>query len=347
MRNGKKNIHDLDFEQLKQQLESWSEPDYRVVQIWEGLYQQLWSTPECFTNIPLSLREKLAVSFAFGTLTPEKTLESDDRNTSKTLYRLDDDHAIETVIMHYKDRVTACVSSQVGCGMGCSFCATGTMGFKRNLSQGEIIEQVIKSDMILRNNGRKLSNVVFMGMGEPLHNLSNVMGAIHLLNDSRGYGMGARRFTISTVGLVPGIQLLIKENSQVNLAISLHAADDHLRDTLIPINQKYPISELMRVCDKYLSKTRRRITIEWALIDGINDSDEQARKLVDLIGGKLFHVNLIQLNPVKHYSGSPATDQRTKDFQQVLTQAGISTTIRLRRGIDISAGCGQLASKSP
>jgi 23S rRNA (adenine2503-C2)-methyltransferase len=343
----KKSIYDLEFSELKHQIENWNEPDYRAVQIWEGLYQQLWDSADKFSNIPLLLREKFAEEYAFGSITPGKSEISKDGFTVKTLYRLSDNLAIETVIMHYKDRITACISSQVGCGMGCHFCATGAMGFKRNLSRGEIIEQVVKSDLILRENDRKITNVVFMGMGEPFQNYSKVMGAIRLLNDPRGYGMGARRFTISTVGLVPGIQRLIEENSQTNLAISLHAADDDLRDDLIPINRTYPLSDLMQVCDEYISKTRRRITIEWALIDGVNDNDEQARKLVSLIGGKLFHVNLIQLNPVKHYSGSPASDRKAKEFQQILSQSGISATIRLRRGIDISAGCGQLASKSP
>ena len=343
----KNNIYDLEFSELKHQTDAWNEPDYRAVQIWEGLYQQFLESPDDFTNIPLPLRKKLDEGFSFGALKPEKFEESEDGFTAKTLYRLDDNYAIETVIMHYKDRITACISSQVGCGMGCHFCATGAMGFKRNLSRGEIIEQVIKSNLVLRENKRKLSNVVFMGMGEPFQNYSMVMGAIKLLNDPRGFGMGARRFTISTVGLVPGIQRLIEENLQANLAISLHAADDDLRDALIPINRKYPLSDLMRVCDNYISKTRRRITIEWALIDGVNDNDEQARKLAGLIGGKLFHVNLIQLNPVKHYSGSPSTDRRAQEFQQILNQSGITTTIRLRRGIDIAAGCGQLASKSP
>ena len=343
----KKNIYDIDIGDLKKKIISWNEPEYRVVQIWEGLYKQFWNSPDDFTNIPLPLRDKLDESFVFGTLTAEKTLKSGDGTTSKTLYRLGDNHAIETVIMHYRDRDTACISSQVGCGLGCSFCATGAMGFTRNLSRGEIIEQVIKSDTILRNVGKKLSNVVFMGMGEPFQNYSMVMGAIQFLNDPLGYGMGARRFTISTVGIIPGIQRLIKENSQVNLAISLHAADDGLRNILIPINQSYPLSELLKVCDEYLAVTRRRITIEWALIDGVNDSDEQAKKLVRLIGGKLYHVNLIRLNPVNHYSGSPASDRRAKEFQQILIQGGITATIRLRRGIDISAGCGQLASKTP
>jgi 23S rRNA (adenine2503-C2)-methyltransferase len=342
----KNNIYDLLFPELKQQIISWNEPEYRAVQIWEGLYQQLWMAPDEFSNIPLALREKLIENYNFGSLRPEKSLVSEDGNTSKVLYRLDDENAIETVIMHYKDRVTACISSQVGCGIGCSFCSTGTMGLIRNLSQGEIVEQVIKADYRLRKTGKKLSNVVFMGMGEPLQNYSNVIRAVKLLNDSRGYRMGARRFTISTVGLIPGIQRLIEEDSQVNLAISLHAADDHLRDNLVPINKKYPISKLMEVCYQYLNKTRRRITIEWALIDQINDTEEQARKLAELIGGKLFHVNLIQLNPVEHYQGSPASDQRASEFRNILTKSGIATTIRLRRGIDISAGCGQLALTS-
>jgi 23S rRNA (adenine2503-C2)-methyltransferase len=342
----KANIYDLTFYELQQLIDTWNEPDYRSIQIWEGLYQQLCNHPGDISNIPLALRNKLAERFEFGYLQSKKRLQSEDGNTVKTLYRLNDSLAIETVIMHYSDRITACVSSQVGCGIGCKFCATGTMGFKRNLSQGEIIEQVIKSDLKLRKEGKKLSNVVFMGMGEPFLNYKMVMGAIRLLNDYRGYGMGARRFTLSTVGIIPGIQRLIEEKSQVNLAVSLHAADDKLRDTIIPINTKYPISDLMRICDEYINITKRRVTIEWALIKGLNDTEDQALKLTRLLSGKLYHVNLIQLNPVEHYSRSAATDEQAKNFQQLLSGSGISTTIRLRRGIDILAGCGQLVSKS-
>ena len=238
------------------------------------------------------------------------------------------------------------MSSQVGCAMGCGFCATGEMGFSRNLSSGEIVQQIIRSAYLLSLEDKTLTNVVFMGMGEPFHNYLAVKEAILRLNDPDGFGFGMRRFTVSTVGVVPGIQKFQDEDWQVNLAISLHAADDELRTSLVPINKKYPISTLMKTCDQYLQQTGRRISIEWALIDNVNDSLDQARKLVELVESKLYHVNLIRLNPVDHYPGKPAADQRAKDFQSVVSDAGISCTMRLRRGIDIQAGCGQLANKS-
>jgi len=220
------------------------------------------------------------------------------------------------------------------------------MGLTRNLSQGEIVEQVVLTAVDLKTNGRTLTNVVFMGMGEPFQNYRAVLGAIHVLNNSRGFGMGARRFTISTVGLIPGIKHFTEENTQINLAISLHAADDELRSSIVPINKKYPISQLLAACEEYIHTTGRRITIEWALMDSINDTEDQANKLVSLISGMLVHVNLIQLNPVAHYTGEPALDHETHRFQNILIDAGIPCTIRLRRGIDIQAGCGQLASVS-
>ena len=338
------NIFDLGFEDLHKLIVSWKEPEYRASQIWEGLYKNLWSTPEEFSNIPLPLRNRLTQAYQFSSLSPEKRLNSNDGFTTKFLFRLSDDTAIETVIMEYSDRITICISSQVGCGMGCSFCATGNMGFSRNLSSGEIIEQVIKIAQDLDGNNKRLTNVVFMGMGEPFQNYQAVLSAIKTLNHPSGFGMGARRFTISTVGLVPGIKQFTEDNTQINLAVSLHAADDDLRSSFMPINRKYGISELMSTCDDYINKTNRRVTIEWALIDGVNDTSSQAKKLTKLVRNKLYHVNLIQLNLVKHYQGVPSAEENARSFQKILIDAGVSCTIRLRRGIDISAGCGQLAS---
>ncbi len=340
------NLYDLSFEGLTNLLQEFKQPAFRAKQIWQGIYQSLWSDMADFSNLPLSLREQISNQYNLAGLTLEKKLSSRDGKTHKYLYSLDDGKAIETVLMAYHNRNTVCISSQVGCALGCKFCATGNMGFIRNLSSGEIVEQVIKSAAILMANGNKLTNVVFMGMGEPFHNFQAVQEAIAILNDPGGFGMGKRRFTISTVGIVPGIKNLTQERSQINLALSLHAADDRLRSKIVPINSKYNISALMRACDEYLEITKRRITIEWALIDGVNDTVEQARMLVDLIKGKLFHVNLIQLNPVDHYSGKPALDLNARRFQKIVEAAGITCTIRLRRGIDIQAGCGQLASKT-
>ena len=340
------NLYDLKFAALIDLLQELNQPAFRAKQIWQGIYQNLWTNLADFSNLPLTLRGQISSQFNLGCLTLEKELSSTDGQTHKFLYRLEDGSAIETVLMAYHDRNTVCISSQVGCALGCKFCATGNMGFVRNLSSGEIIEQVIKSAAILSSNDEKLTNVVFMGMGEPFRNYQAVSEAIAVLNDPDGFGMGKRRFTISTVGIVTGINKLTEERSQVNLAISLHAADDQLRSKIVPINAKYNISALMTACNAYLETNSRRITIEWALIDGVNDTDEQARKLVNLIKGKLFHVNLIQLNPVDHYPGKPAMDQNARRFQKIVEAAGIPCTIRLRRGIDIQAGCGQLASQT-
>jgi len=331
------NLYDLSFEELKEVLQELNQPAFRAKQIWQGIYQNLWTDMADFSNLPLSLRDQLSSQYKLGGLTLEKKLSSTDGQTQKYLYRLDDGLAIETVLMGYRDRNTVCISSQIGCAMGCKFCATGNMGLIRNLTAGEIIEQVIKSAAILLTDGHKLTNVVFMGMGEPFHNYKAVKDSIELLNDPGGFGMGMRRFTISTVGIIPGIKTLTNERSQTNLAISLHAADDQLRSKIVPINSKYSLSALMKACDEYLETTKRRITIEWALIDGVNDTAEQARKLVNLIKGKLFHVNLIQLNPVDHFSGRPALDQSARKFQKIIEGSGIPCTIRLRRGIDIQA----------
>lgn len=336
-------MFDLDFAELSEIILDWNEPAYRAQQIWQGIYQKYWISSLEFTTLPLALRNKLDRHFVFGTLNPEKELQSNDGLTKKILYRLHDKSAIETVLMGYADRNTVCISSQVGCGMGCNFCATGNMGFIRNLSRGEIVEQVIKTAADLGQNGKSLTNVVFMGMGEPFNNYQPVMDAVQILNDPKGLGMGKRRFTISTVGLVPGIKRFTDENTGINLAISLHAADDVLRSSIVPINRKYPILELMAACRQYIQKTNRRITFEWALIDGVNDTADQARKLSKLVDGMLVHVNLIQLNPVAHYGGKPAEEEKAHIFQKILADEGIGCTIRLRRGIDIQAGCGQLA----
>lgn len=340
------NLYDLTLKDIKRYISELNEPSFRVDQIWQGLYQKGWNQIDDFTPLPKSLRDSISQRFVLGELRLEKELISEDGSTRKFLYRLRDGAAIETVLMTYTDRQTVCISSQVGCAMGCSFCATGNMGFSRNLTRGEIIEQVLLTSALLRQEKKSLTNVVLMGMGEPFHNYDTVMSAIRVLNDPHGFNLGMRRFTISTVGLVPEIKRFAEEQTQINLALSLHAADDQLRSKIVPINRKYPLDVLMAACDEYLEKTNRRLTIEWALIEGVNDGPAQARKLAQLLGGKLYHVNLIQLNPVKHYAGLPAQEERTARFQQILRQAGLPCSIRLRRGIDIQAGCGQLASQS-
>ncbi len=241
-------IYDLDFEALREVVVAWKEPAFRTKQIWQGLYRQLWDTPEQFSNLPANLRSKLAQEFSFSHLTPSQVAHSSDRETVKTLFTLPDQKAIEAVLMRYESRRTLCISTQAGCAMGCVFCATGQMGFKRHLSSGEIVEQVLHYARTLQAQGEAVTNIVVMGMGEPFHNYDATLDAIDRLNHPEGMNLGARRFTISTVGLIPMIERFASEERQVNLAISLHAADDETRSALLPVNRKYPIADLIQAC---------------------------------------------------------------------------------------------------
>jgi 23S rRNA (adenine2503-C2)-methyltransferase len=341
----KKNFFNSDLLELEQLFDSWGEPRYRASQVWDAVYKQLKIKPDRISNIPKSLRGKLDDHFSFENLRAEVNLSSSDTQTMKTLFRLEDENAIETVLMRYKNRRTLCISSQSGCALGCVFCATGQMGLRRNLSSGEIVEQVVNFERILRSQDDGLTNVVVMGMGEPFHNYRATLEAIDRLNHPDGMKMGARRFTISTVGLIPQMLRFANEKRQVNLAVSLHAADDDLRSSMLPINIKYPLRDLMEACRQYVDITHRRITFEWALIDGVNDSLQHADQLFNLINGMLCHVNIIPLNPTDGYRGNPTSSSQAELFQSQLVQHGIPCTIRVRRGIDIHAGCGQLASK--
>jgi len=339
-------IYDLDLPQLEETLHSWGQPAYRAKQIWQGLYQHLWDKAAQFTSLPLSLREQLEENFSFSHLQPETVLDSTDGETRKTLFRLPDKQPLEAVLMRYVKRRTLCISTQAGCAMGCVFCATGQMGFRHHLSSGEIVEQVLYYARPLKEDGERVTNVVVMGMGEPFHNYEATLAAIERLSHPEGFNLGARRFTISTVGLVPMIRRFTKERLQVNLAISLHGADDELRSSMLPVNRKYPLEQLMAACREYVDQTHRRITFEWALVREVNDTPEQARKLARLLKGLLCHVNVIPLNPTAQYAGQATTLERARAFQAILEENGINCTIRLRRGIDIQAGCGQLAGKA-
>jgi len=338
-------IYDLDRNTLVEHLQSWGEPRYRAEQIWKGLYQNLWRSPQEFTVLPKSCRNRIDNEFCFSHLTPGAVRQSTDRATLKTLFNLPDGRAIEAVWMRYAQRNTLCISTQSGCAMGCAFCATGQMGFQRHLSSGEIIEQVIYYTRLVRARHEQITNVVVMGMGEPFHNYDATLEALDRLNDAQGYNLGARRFTISTVGIVPAIRRFTQEKRQYNLAVSLHAADDELRSTLVPINRKYPLDELLDACWEYVSATGRRISFEWALIQDVNDGIDQAARLASRIKGRLCHVNLIPLNPTRRYPGQASPRMRAIAFRQELERRGIPCTIRLRRGIDIQAGCGQLATE--
>jgi 23S rRNA (adenine2503-C2)-methyltransferase len=339
-------VFDLDLPALSSLLAEWGEPAYRARQVWEGLYQHLWASPHDFTSLPSGLRQKLSEDLDFSHLSLETTLDSSDGETRKSLFRLPDNQPIEAVLMRYKQRRTLCISTQAGCAMGCVFCATGQMGFRRNLTSGEIVEQVIYYARMLKEKGEHVTNVVVMGMGEPFHNYDATLGAVDRLNDPQGFNLGARHFTISTVGLVPAIRRFAAEHRQVNLAVSLHAADDNLRVSMLPVDRRYPIEQVLAAVREYVEQTHRRITFEWALIYDVNDTPEQAVKLANLLKGLLCHVNVIPLNPTSKFGGKATTRERALAFQAVLEQRGIPCTIRLRRGIDIQAGCGQLAGNA-
>jgi 23S rRNA (adenine2503-C2)-methyltransferase len=336
---------DQTLAELSQLLKDWGEPQFRAQQVWQGVYSNYWSRPDEFSNLPAVLRERLFSFFDFLVLKPINTLESADKYTLKTLFKLADDNLIEAVLMKYDRRNTLCISTQVGCAMDCVFCATGKLGFTRHLSSGEIVGQVMYYARQLATQQQTISNVVIMGMGEPFHNYENTLKAIDTIGDPQGFNFGARRITISTVGLVPAINRFTQEKRQVNLAVSLHAADDATRTSLLPVAKAYLLDELISACREYTIHTGRRITFEWALIRGVNDTPAQAELLIRLVKGLLCHVNLIRVNPTPGYQGEPTSYAQAVQFQQALTRAGIPCTLRQRRGIDIQAGCGQLLAK--
>ena len=361
-------IFDLTQEELTNLLKGWNEPAYRAKQVWQGIYQHFYDSPEQFSNLPKSLREQMADQFTFSPFEVKTFLDSSDGFTRKTLFELPDKNLIESVLMRYgdpadnpqitasapnsenlrgaKNRRTLCISTQAGCAMGCVFCATGQMGFKRHLSSGEIVAQVMYYARMLKDVNESVTNIVFMGMGEPFHNYDNTMAAVDRLNDPDGFNFGARRFTISTVGLVPQIRRFADEKRQVNLAISLHAAEDDERLAIMPVNKRYKIEDVIEACKYYVEQTGRRVTFEWALINGVNDTPEVAKRLASRLRGLMCHVNAISLNPTTGYPGTATDRQRAIIFKETLEQAGIPCTIRMRRGIDIQAGCGQLAGQS-
>lgn len=345
----------------------WGEPAYRVAQIQRWIYNGLAGDFEAMTDLPRSLRERLKSSARIGTLVPLGEQTSADGLTRKVLFELHDGQTLETVLMQYADepdpakdadarevysesiRRTVCVSTQVGCPIGCPFCATGQAGFVRNLSCAEIIAQVLYFARDAKAMGYEqmpVTHVVIMGMGEPLNNFDATWQAVETLTDPSRFGLGARRITISTSGLIPGMQRLINLRSQVNLAVSLHAADDELRNRLVPINRRYPLPALMEKCREYVAKTHRRITFEYALMEGVNDQLDQARAVARLVRGLLCHINLIPLNPTAYTTYRRPSYDQVRAFERVLRKAGIPTTLRVEKGIEIAAGCGQLRQKA-
>jgi 23S rRNA (adenine2503-C2)-methyltransferase len=322
------------------------EPPWRVGQVWEGLYRRVMDPSE-MTELPRRLRCQLAEEPALApALRLERESAADRGWTRKWLWSLADGNQVETVLMHYGDRSTVCVSSQAGCAMGCGFCATGQAGFRRNLRIGEIVEQVARAMRCCRQlvPPRRLSNVVFMGMGEPLANYRQLGGAIDRIQSE--LGISARHLTISTVGLVPGIRRLAEDRLRVGLAVSLHAANDALRDRLVPVNRRYPLATLMDACGRYRSRTRRRVSFEWALMDDLNDSPTDAAELADLARPLGAHVNLIPLNPTPGWPAKATPPDRVRAFQGELAARSVNATVRRNRGTDIDAACGQLAGRT-
>lgn len=336
-------LYDLDREAFGNVLDG--EPRYRLDQLWSGLYEQL-ADPADITNLPKKLRARLEAELPTA-LTKVTESVSDKGDTVKFLWELEGGSRVETVLMLYPDRATVCVSSQAGCAMGCGFCATGQAGFTRHLTVGEIVEQVVRASQKAAESNRRVSNIVFMGMGEPMANLDRVWSATERIHGD--IGLSARHITISTVGLIPGIRAMRDLPLPVNLAVSLHAANDELRNELVPINKRYPISDLLDACAEYLDVKNRRVSFEWAMIDGVNDRASDAEELAELCL-KLrpsAHVNLIPLNPTPGYPTKGTPLKKVYEFRDLLEKFGANATVRQNRGTDIDAACGQLAAGQP
>ena len=328
--------YDVTRDELAQLLES--EPAYRVRQGWDGLHVRA-QRPGELTELPATLRSALEAALP-PALHELSRQSADDGQTTKWLWALSDEAQVETVLMRYPDRVTVCVSTQAGCAMACQFCATGQAGFQRQLTQGEIVEQVAVA--MREATPRRVSNIVFMGMGEPLANYDRVWGAVERLHGDMG--LSARHLTLSTVGIVPGIRRLAAESLPVNLAVSLHAANDVLRNELVPINRRYPLAMLAEACAEYVAATGRRLSIEWAMIDGVNDRENDATELAAFARPLGAHVNLIPLNPTPGYPVVGSPRDQVRRFRDDLTGLGVNATIRITRGAEIDAACGQLAA---
>ncbi len=340
--------------QLVELLAQWGQPAFRAKQIYRQLHVNLAASPEEMTDLPKSLRDRLAAETRIGSLVCSAVHEGDGGLTRKALFKLADGSPVESVLMVYPDRATVCVSSQSGCPMACVFCATGKLGFLHDLTPGQIVEQVYWAARLLRAPSfdiHRLTNAVFMGMGEPFNNYANWRAAVDILHDPDGFNMGARSFTVSTVGLVPGIRKLAEDELPINLAISLHAPEDDLRTAMMPVNKRYPIRDLLSAVRDYTEKTGRRVSFEYVLLQEKNDSPDQADLLGRLlresgIRTTLMHVNLIPWNPVPGTPLGRSHRRRVLAFQEGLHAHGIPCTVRVERGVEIGAACGQLAGTS-
>jgi 23S rRNA (adenine2503-C2)-methyltransferase len=333
-------ITDLSRTELADWCAQHGEQPFRAEQIRRWIFGKRVSSFDEMHDLPKPLRSALVAEFRLLGASIDRHLVSAD-GTEKLLLRLADGNPIECVLMREPERRTVCLSTQVGCGMGCVFCASGLLGLTRNLSKGEIIEQVLRLDRLLGPDER-ITNVVVMGIGEPLANLKSVLPAMETLNEKGGLGLGARRITISTVGLPEKIRELARSGKPYNLAVSLHAPDDELRTQLVPVNDRIGISDILEATDEYFRITGRRVTFEYVLLGGINDSVEQAKRLAHVLEGRGSHVNLIPMNSVSELSYAEPSSARTATFVDILTRAGIAATVRKRKGADIDAACGQL-----
>ena len=337
-----KNIKDYNIDELKQELIKLGEKPYRAEQIFKWIYQENVESFDEMTNLSLDLREKLKQNYSLCIYKILKKQVASD-GTIKYLFDVLDGNAIETVLMKYHHGYSLCVSSQIGCRMGCKFCASTGIAFVRNLSSGEIVEQLLA---VQRDEKIKISNVVFMGIGEPLDNYDNVVNAIRIINNQKGINIGARHISISTSGIVPKIYRLAEENIQCTLSISLHATTDEKRSSMMPINNKYNIKELITACKDYIEKTNRRISFEYALAKENNDNLEDAKRLVKLIKGMLCHVNLIPINKIENGKYDKSSNENILKFRDYLNEHGIVATVRRELGADIDAACGQLRRKN-
>ncbi len=337
-----KNIKDYNLDKLEEELKEMGEKPFRAKQIFQWLYEEKVQSFDEMTNLSLELREKLKKNYTICNFNILKKQESKD-GTIKYLLDVLDGNAIETVLMRYHHGNSICVSSQIGCKMGCKFCASTGIKFIRNLTSGEIVEQIVKVE---QDTGERISNVVFMGIGEPLDNYDNVVNAIRMINHPKGLNIGARHISVSTSGLVPKIYQLAEENIQCTLSISLHATNNQKRSSMMPVNRTYSIEELLQACHDYIAKTNRRISFEYALAKDNNDNLEDAKELVKLLKGMLCHVNLIPINKIENGEFAKSSNENIMRFRDYLNEHGIVATIRRELGSDIDAACGQLRRKN-
>ncbi len=337
-----KNIKDYNLNELKEEFVKLNEKPYRAEQVFKWIYESEVTSFDDMTNLSLELRDKLKNEFEFHNFKILKKQESSD-GTKKYLFDVLDGNAIETVLMEYHHGRTICVSSQIGCKMGCKFCASTGIKFIRNLTSGEIVEQILA---VQRDENVRISNIVFMGIGEPLDNYDNVLNAIGIINNSKGLNIGARHISISTSGIVPKIYELAERDYQFTLSISLHATNDKKRSEMMPVNNAYNIEELMKACRYYIGKTNKRISFEYALAKDNNDNLDDAKELVKLLKGMLCHVNLIPINKIENGKYVKSTNENVIKFRDYLNSKGITATIRRELGSDIDAACGQLRRKN-